>query len=57
MMMNTLKNRPIRDSHPAFIIVELSTNHLQNFDLAVDTIKAIKESGADEVKLQTICYT
>ena len=36
-----------------FIIAELSANHLQNFDLAVKTIKAMKDSGADAVKLQT----
>lgn len=40
-------------NHGVFIIAELSANHLQNFDLAVSTIKAIKESGADAVKLQT----
>lgn len=43
----------IGDSHPVFIIAELSANHLQDFDLAVKTIRAIKESGADAVKLQT----
>ena len=52
-MMIALKNSQIGDSHPVFIIAELSANHLHNFDLAVDTIKAIKESGADAVKLQT----
>jgi pseudaminic acid synthase len=36
-----------------FIIAELSCNHNQNFDIAKKTIKAIKESGADAVKLQT----
>ncbi|NLI10319.1 MAG: pseudaminic acid synthase [Elusimicrobia bacterium] len=36
-----------------FIIAEISANHNQNFDLAVKTIKAIKESGADAVKIQT----
>lgn len=41
------------DRHPVFIIAELSANHLQNFDLAVKTVKAIKEAGADAVKLQT----
>jgi len=51
--MITLKNRSIGGSNPVFIIAELSANHLQNFDLAVDTIKAMKESGADAVKLQT----
>ncbi len=45
--------RNIGNDNPVFIIAELSANHLQNFDLAVDTIKAIKESGADAVKLQT----
>ena len=51
--MITLKNRSIGSSYPVFIIAELSANHLQNFDIAVDTIKAMKESGADAVKLQT----
>jgi len=46
-------NKSIGNNHPVFIIAELSANHLQNFDLAVDTIKAMKESGADAVKLQT----
>lgn len=43
----------IGNNQPVFIIAELSGNHLQKFDLAVETIKAIKESGADAVKLQT----
>ncbi len=36
-----------------YIIAELSANHEQNFDLAVETIKAMKKAGADAVKLQT----
>ena len=53
--MNCIKisDKKISSNESAFIIAELSANHLQNFDLAVDTIKAIKESGADAVKLQT----
>lgn len=43
----------IGENHPAFIIAELSCNHQQNFELALDTIRAIKESGADAVKLST----
>jgi len=43
----------IGKDNPIFIIAELSANHLQDFDLAVKTIKAMKESGADAVKLQT----
>ncbi|WP_456324628.1 pseudaminic acid synthase [Desulfonauticus submarinus] len=36
-----------------FIIAELSANHNQDFDIAVQTIKAAKEAGADAIKLQT----
>jgi len=45
--------RVINDNSPAFIIAELSANHNQNFDIAVKTIEAAKETGADAVKLQT----
>lgn len=48
-----IANRFIGDDLPVFIIAELSANHLQDFDLAVKTIKAMKECGADAVKLQT----
>jgi len=34
-----------------FIVAELSCNHLQRYDLAVETIKAMKVAGADAVKL------
>lgn len=46
-------NREIGEGKPVFIIAELSGNHLQKFDLAVKTIKAMKKAGADAVKLQT----
>ncbi len=36
-----------------FIVAELSANHRQDLKLAKETIYAIKESGADAVKLQT----
>jgi pseudaminic acid synthase len=53
--MSTFKigKRIIGDNNPAFIIAELSANHKQKFDLAVQSIKAIKDSGADAVKFQT----
>lgn len=38
---------------PVFIIAELSANHNNNFDLAVKTIEAMAECGADAVKVQT----
>ncbi len=46
-------NRCVGVNYPIFIIAELSANHLQDFDLAVKTIKTMKESGADAVKFQT----
>jgi pseudaminic acid synthase len=36
-----------------FIVAELSANHNQSVDIAVKTIKEMKESGADAVKVQT----
>jgi pseudaminic acid synthase len=36
-----------------FVIAELSANHKQDFNIALKTIDAIKNSGADAVKLQT----
>lgn len=46
-------NRPIGPGHPTYIIAELSANHGQDFDLTVKIIHAMKEAGADAVKLQT----
>jgi pseudaminic acid synthase len=43
----------IDGNSPAFIIAELSANHNQKFELAVETVKAVKRAGADAVKLQT----
>ena len=48
-----INNTQISDSSKTYIIAELSANHEQNYDLAVETIKAMKEAGADAVKLQT----
>ena len=41
-----------RDSS-TFIIAELSANHCQDKKIALETIKAAKEAGADAIKLQT----
>jgi N-acetylneuraminate synthase len=38
---------------PAYFIAELSANHVQQFERAVEIIHAAKEAGADAVKLQT----
>jgi pseudaminic acid synthase len=49
----TIGKKLIGKNTPAFIIAELSANHQQKYDLAAESIKAIKETGADAVKLQT----
>lgn len=36
-----------------YIVAELSANHGHNLQTAKDTIKAVKEAGADAVKIQT----
>ena len=48
-----IKDKTISTAHPTYIIAELSGNHNQDFDLAVKTVYAMKEAGADAVKLQT----
>lgn len=42
-----------KTSDSVFIIAELSANHNQDKDLAIETIKAAKRAGANAVKLQT----
>lgn len=37
----------------SFIVAELSANHGHSIDIALETIRAAKESGADAVKVQT----
>jgi len=49
----TIKDRKIGPGEPTYIIAEMSGNHAQSFDKAVELIQAMKESGADAVKLQT----
>ena len=41
------------ERQPLFIIAELSANHNNDFNLAVKTIEAMAEAGADAVKVQT----
>ena len=45
--------KKIGGDNPVFIIGELSANHNQDFNLATKTIRALKKSGADAVKIQT----
>jgi len=41
------------EENKVFIVAELSANHNHSYDLAVQSIKAIKACGADAVKVQT----
>ncbi len=48
-----IQGRRIGTDEPAYIIAELSANHGQSFDTAVELIRAAHEAGADAIKLQT----
>ena len=48
-----IQNYNIGNESPCFIIAELSANHNGSLDVAIETIKAAKRSGADAIKLQT----
>src|SRR5260370_1007773 len=48
-----INERRIGVGYPTYIIAELSANHGQDFDQAVQLVRAAKETGADAVKLQT----
>jgi pseudaminic acid synthase len=43
----------IGPSHPPFIIAELSGNHNQQLDLALEMVEAAAKAGAHAIKLQT----
>ncbi len=45
--------REIGPGYPVYMVAELSANHNQNFDHAVQIVKAAQEAGADAIKLQT----
>src|SRR3990167_4843793 len=45
--------RKIGDDAPCFIIAEMSANHGQSYEKAVEIVRAAAEAGADAIKLQT----
>ena len=45
--------RCIGSEHPCYVVAELSANHGQDYNEAVKLIHAMKEAGADAVKVQT----
>jgi len=53
--MKHLRNSAIINKNKCFIIAEISANHGQNFNQAVNMVKKAAECGVDAVKFQ--CYT
>ena len=55
-MMREIKigSRFLGHGHPCFVIGELSCNHHGDYELAVETVKAMHLAGVDCLKLQTI---
>ena len=48
-----IADRPIRRSYPPFIIAEMSGNHNQSLERALEIVKAAAQSGAHGIKIQT----
>jgi pseudaminic acid synthase len=46
-------SREIGPGHPCYIVAELSANHGGSLEQSIATVRAMKESGADAVKVQT----
>ncbi|SFB05671.1 pseudaminic acid synthase [Selenomonas ruminantium] len=54
-MSRTIKigNKIVGENHPAYLIAEMSANHLQDYDRAKKIIFEAKNAGADAIKLQS----
>ena len=48
-----LADHMIGANDPVYIVAEMSANHLQDYNRAVEIIHAAKEAGVDAIKLQT----
>jgi len=48
-----ISNIQVGKTFPAFIIAEISANHLNNFENTIKLIREAKRAGADAIKLQT----
>ena len=48
-----IAGRPISRSHPPFVIAEMSGNHNQSLERALEIVEAAAKSGAHALKIQT----
>lgn len=48
-----INGRPIGPGHATYIVAEMSANHNQDYEQAVQLLHAAKEAGVDAVKIQT----
>lgn len=48
-----IADRFIGPGYPVFIVAELSANHRRDLHIAMESLQAMKDAGADAVKLQT----
>lgn len=51
--MLTINGRNIGAHFPVYVVAEMSANHNQDFDRAVQIVEAAADAGADAIKLQT----
>jgi len=51
--MFRIGNRQIGPGRPVYVVAEMSANHNQSYDRAVEIVRAAGKCGADAVKLQT----
>jgi pseudaminic acid synthase len=49
----TIGNRVVGGDAPVFLVAELSANHGNKLETALETVKAAASAGADAIKLQT----
>ena len=48
-----IANHLVGSEHPPFVIAEMSGNHNQSLDRALEIVEAAAKSGAHAIKLQT----
>lgn len=51
--MFTIDGKPVGLGHAPYVVAELSGNHNQNLERALDLVRAAHACGADAIKLQT----